>query len=52
MVYKLRTPQMKLFHAYSHFFQTLNHGLKEKCDIARKPENKLKNRYGNIVACK
>ena len=27
-------------------------GLKAKCEIARKPENKVKNRYGNIVACK
>lgn len=30
----------------------LPHGLKAKCEIARKPENKFKNRYGNIVACK
>ena len=27
-------------------------GLLAQCDIARKPENKSKNRYGNIVACK
>lgn len=27
-------------------------GLRAKCELARRPENKLKNRYGNIVACK
>jgi protein tyrosine phosphatase len=22
------------------------------CEVARRPENKLRNRYGNIIACK
>ena len=26
-------------------------GLKAKCDVAKRPENKHKNRYGNIIAC-
>ncbi|GFO41460.1 receptor-type tyrosine-protein phosphatase kappa, partial [Plakobranchus ocellatus] len=31
-------------------FEELPMGLLAQCDIARKPENKSKNRYGNIVA--
>lgn len=27
-------------------------GLLALCEVARRPENKAKNRYGNIVACK
>ena len=26
-------------------------GLLALCEVARRPENKAKNRYGNIVAC-
>ena len=32
--------------------QALPQGLLFSCDVARKSENRSKNRYGNIVACK
>ena len=31
--------------------QELPHGLRGKSEVAKDPENKLKNRYGNIIAC-
>ena len=32
-------------------WQEIPQGLTAKCEVARRPENKLRNRYGNIVAC-
>lgn len=32
--------------------QLIPAGLTASCEVAKKPENKDKNRYGNIIACK
>ena len=32
-------------------FQELPMGLKQPAEAARRPENRTKNRYGNIIAC-
>lgn len=34
------------------FPQLIPAGLTASCEVAKKPENKDKNRYGNIIACK
>jgi protein tyrosine phosphatase len=46
----IKEKKSKTTDTFKHEYESLSHGLKMKCDIARKPENKLKNRYGNIVA--
>ena len=33
------------------FLQDIPYGLQYKCEIAKQPQNRNKNRYGNIVAC-
>ena len=33
------------------WFQMLPAGLTATCEVAKREENKTKNRYGNIIAC-
>lgn len=54
MIEELRQ-YIELKSADDGFKKEYNHipwGLKFSHDIAKHPDNKLKNRYGNIIACK
>jgi len=44
--------KMNDFIVYFNVFQNLPFGLLALCHTALKPENKTKNRYADIIACK
>ena len=41
----------QVFHPDTMYLQELPIGLKQPAEAARLPQNRTKNRYGNIIAC-